>query len=315
MDKKITCIPATKKENDDIRFKKVALYCRVSSSKRAQLRSLANQISGLTQLVHRNPLWNLVDIFIDIDSGANVSREGYNHMLYAASNGIMDIVIVKSSSRLGRDTADVIANCRKLKEYGCDVYFQNAATFFSDEAATLITEISAGVDQEDNYNRANSIRWGIMRGLEDGSSNLFTRPCYGFRRGDDGELHIFEDEAEIVRMIFSRYLSGASILKLKQELEDRGVPSPRGSEQWAKKTIQIILNNPKYSGKAVINYSEQCDDGQIAHGYVLSPENNPAIIPADAFEAVQNIMRERSNVETKKDGTKVRKSTHYSSKK
>lgn len=312
--KNVQFIPPTNPRYGDLLMKRVALYCRVSSTKKAQLRSLGNQISGLTQYIYRCLNWRLVDIYIDYESGADDNRDGFKRMISDAAQGLLDIVVVKSSSRLGRNTVDVLSACRELKSSHCDVYFQNTDTFFSSSESTLVLEISAGIDQGENENRAASIRWGINRGLEDGTSGYYTRPFFGYRRGADGELAVFEDEAVIVRKIFSMYLSGASIVKIKQQLENSGYRTPTGKEQWPKKTIEHILKNSKYCGRAIITSRESQLDGGKSYHYI-SDENNPAIIAQKVFDAVQEEMKKRSNIVIKPDGTKVRKDTHYSAKK
>ena len=134
-----------------------------------------------------------------------------------------------------------------------------------------------------------------------------------YRRCDDGELSICENEAIVVRKIFSIYISGASIVKIKQELEDRAYRTHMGKEQWPKKTIEYILTNSKYCGMAVITSSESTIDGGKSYQYI-SEDNNPAIITVDVFISVQEEMKKRSNIVVKPDGTKVRKNTHYSAK-
>lgn len=312
--KTVKIIPPTNPSYSDMITKRVAIYCRVSSTKKAQLRSLGNQISGLTRFVYHRLNWRIVDIYIDYESGADDNRDGFKRMVSDAAQGLIDIVVVKSSSRLGRNTVDVLSACRELKDNDCDVYFQNTDTFFSASESTLVLEISAGIDQGENENRAASIRWGINRGLDDGTSGYYTRPFFGYRRGDDGELLIHEEEAVVVRKIFSMYLAGASIVKIKQDLEDGGYRTPTGKERWPKRTIEHILTNSKYYGRAIITSQESRLDGSKVYQYI-SDGNNPAIISKHVFDSVQEEMKKRSNVVISPDGTKVRKDTHYSTRK
>ena len=109
--KNVQLIPPTNPQYNKLTLRRVALYCRVSSTKKAQLRSLGNQISGLTQYVYRHVDWRLVDVYIDYESGADDNRDGFKRMLSDAAQGLIDIVIVKSSSRLGRNTVDVLSTC------------------------------------------------------------------------------------------------------------------------------------------------------------------------------------------------------------
>ena len=62
--------------------KRVAIYARVSSNTKDQLRSLANQVSALTQKVSLVEDWRLVDIYIDVASAkAKSNREEYNRLI------------------------------------------------------------------------------------------------------------------------------------------------------------------------------------------------------------------------------------------
>ena len=140
MAKKITVIPPTKpnKYDIDITRKRVGIYCRVSSAKKHQLRSLSAQASGLTQFVATKPNWRLYDIYLDVASGSDNKREEYNRMLDDATCGKIDLVVVKSSSRLGRDTAETIQACRELIHFDCDIYFHDADSYYSQMGALVV---------------------------------------------------------------------------------------------------------------------------------------------------------------------------------
>ena len=67
--------------------------------------------------------------------------------------------------------------------------------------------------------KSESIRAGLRKGFQNGTSKLAQRRCYGYNTGPDGELIINSDEASIVRWIFERYLSGDSFGKISKALE------------------------------------------------------------------------------------------------
>ncbi len=46
--------------------------------------------------------------------------------------------------------------------FGCDIYFQNADTLYT-EAGALTIEVTAAADHDDNESRGNNIRWSIRR--------------------------------------------------------------------------------------------------------------------------------------------------------
>ena len=245
-------------------------------------------------------------------------------MLDDAANGKINLVVVKSSSRLGRDTVEVIQACRDLADKKCDVYFDNADSYYS-TTGSLIVEITAAVDQAENESRGDNIGWGIRRQMEAGSPQIYDRICFGFKHDEEGHLVIREDQAVIVRKIFALYLAGNSVLKIKGALEEEGIPTPRGGTVWPKRTIEAILTNAKYAGTSFAR-TYSIADGDSESGnvwtdekgdkYVLfrSIDNNPPIIPPETFDKVQQMRLDRSNIEYDQDGTKRRKKTHYSSK-
>ncbi len=323
MEKKVKRIPPKSELYMDP-YKHVGIYCRVSSASKKQLRSLAAQASGLARRVASQHFWQLEDIYLDVASGRDSRREEYRRMLEDAAKGIIDLVVVKSSSRLGRDTVEVIQACRDLASHHCDVYFDNADEYYS-RLGPLVVEITAAVDQAENESRSENISWGIRRQMEDGSSKVYDRVCFGYEHDADGHLVIRENQAVVVRKIFMLYLAGNSVLKIKRVLEDEGIPAPRGGMTWPKKTIDMILTNAKYSGTSYAR-THCIADGDIGKGIVMtgdkgewyvlygSTDNNPPIIPPETFDRVQQMRMDRSNIEYDQNGTKKRKSTHYSSK-
>ena len=110
----------------DFNTKKVGIYCRVSSSSSSQLHSLADQASGLTRYVYRQPMMVAADIFLDVASGSDVvNRTEFQRMLQSARDGKINYVVTKAVSRFGRSTEDVLVAVRALKEYGVEVYFED----------------------------------------------------------------------------------------------------------------------------------------------------------------------------------------------
>lgn len=129
------------------------------------------------------------------------------------------------------------------------------------------------------------------------------------------------DEATVVQRVYAMYLSGMSIVKIKAALEDEGIPSPTGKEQWSKHTLDFMLTNTKYYGTAVIfkthtpeyKAKRKVNDGEVDS--YAAEGNNEAIIPEAIFLKVQEERSHRSNVEIGEDGVKKRKTTKYSAKK
>lgn len=301
--------------------KRTGVYCRVSSNSQAQLHSLVDQASGLTQYVHRQPLLEMTDIFIDVASGSNaIDRPEFQRMIQSARDRKIAYVVTKSVSRLGRSTEDVLTAVRALKECGVEVFFEDQKFGSMDPEAELMISLYCGVAEGENKSHSENVRWGLKHHAENGTSKLYNKPYYGYRQNDDGELEIVEEEAAIVRRVFTMYLSGFSIVKIKAALEADHIPSPTGKEQWSKHTLEFMLTNTKYHGTAVIfkthtsgyRAKRRTNDGEVDK-YAAKGNNEP-IIPEEMFNRAQEERSRRSNVEVGADGVKRRKSTKYSAK-
>ena len=88
---------------------RVAAYCRVSTAHEEQQNSLMNQIGFYTDFIRQIQDWQFVAVYYDTGSGLRVNdRPGYRKMLDDCDRGKIDLIIVKSLSRFGRDTVETI---------------------------------------------------------------------------------------------------------------------------------------------------------------------------------------------------------------
>lgn len=68
---------------------------------------------------------------------------------------------------------------------------------------------------------------------------------YGYQIENNG-LIIFQEKAEVIRVIFDYYLSGASLGKVADMLSEKRITSPTGKERWTRAAIDKLLSNAKY---------------------------------------------------------------------
>ncbi len=131
--------------------KRVAIYARVSSNTKEQLRSLANQVSALTQKVSLVEDWLLVDIYIDVASAeAKSKREEYNRLIYGSRNKKITIVLTKSVSRFGRDTIEALETVRLLKELKVRIIFEKENINTLDAKGEVLLTIMASLVQQES---------------------------------------------------------------------------------------------------------------------------------------------------------------------
>ena len=288
--------------------KNLGVYCRVSSNNHEQLSSLAQQVSHYVQMFRPPCHYLLYDIYIDVCSGSRSDqRTQYQRMLKDCKEKKLDTIITKSISRFGRDTAETLTAIRELK--ACDVNFifesENIDTLAVD-SEVLITIISAYA-QAENDSRSDNVTWGIKKRAADGTSGLYRRRCYGYTNDESGELAIVPDEAEVVRLIFESYLNGASLMKIRTSLEERGALSPTGKSKWCNRTIDMMLSNEKYCGEVIL--IKTISDNSVMKKRIANTgqresckmiESHPPIISRDEFDRVQAEKAKRQRNKTSK---------------
>jgi len=132
---------------------------------------------------------------------------------------------------------------------------------------------------------------------------------------------IDEEESRIVQNIFNLYLSGYSILGVIRKLKKQAIKSPTSKYNWAKRTIDTMLSNEKYTDNVLTrktyynnlpNNERRINKGECEK-YLINDHHIP-IVTREQFDQVQSKKLRRSNI--KIDCAVVKpKQTHYSMKK
>src|ERR1700730_18467735 len=92
---------------------------------------------------------------------------------------------------------------------------------------------------------------------------------YGYRyvkKSDSATAYyeVIEAEAEVVRLVFDTYTKeGLSINAIARLLNDRRIPTRRGSSRWERSTVWAMLRNPAYQGKACFGKTERATRKKI----------------------------------------------------
>lgn len=317
--KKIIFIPAKLPEYKKIR---VAAYCRVSTLNRVQRESLQWQVDYYTNMISVNPDWIFAGMFYDVGKSGlrREGRLGLNKMLIKASRGKIDNILVKSISRLSRDSVDVLEIIRYLRERGINMHFENENLDSIKLENELEITLRSMLAQEESKNTSENILWGFQRKFEKGDIFTKYKNFMGYACVD-GEMVIIPEEAEIVRKIFELYLKGLSFGQIKIYLESMDIRTVTGNEHWDTTTIQKMLKNEKYKGDTRLqkSYTEDFMTGKKVrntgqrHSYYVS-NSHPAIVSDEVFDKVQEEMAKRSRIVYKEDGTVEYTGKRYNSK-
>ena len=149
-----------------------------------------------------------------------------------------------------------------------------------------------------SFQKSESIKAGLRKSFQDGSSKMARRRCYGYQTAPDGTLVIDPQEAEIVIWIFQQYKAGKSLGKIAVGLEKQGILSPSGKTKWNREAIDKLLSNEKYTGRVLLQKTVSTGAVQIKNDGLMNrylyTDSHEAIISDELFEAVQQEKCSRS---------------------
>ncbi len=314
---RITTIPATRPLHGDIPpiafkempKKRVAAYCRVSTDSEEQATSYDEQVRYYTDLINKEPQWELAGIFTDDGiSGTNTKkREGFNKMIESCMSGNIDLIITKSISRFARNTVDCLKYIRMLKEKGVEIRFEkeNIRTF--DSQGEIMITIMASLAQQESESLSKNVKMGLKFRYQRGKISINHNWFLGYTKDEEGNLVVDPEQAEIVKRIYREYLDGSSMDQIKAGLERDGIKNGAGRKKWGTSNIRQILTNEKYVGDAmlqktitvdVLNKTRIPNDGREVQYYI--EDHHEPIISRAVFSRVQEEIQRRAEMKKMK---------------
>ena len=259
MAKSVITIPATKSKYTATplsckKKRKVAAYARVSTDHEEQQSSYEAQVDYYTTYIQGRDDWEFVSVYADEGiTGCNTKkRDGFNSMVEDALAGKIDLIITKSVSRFARNTVDSLTTIRKLKEHGTECYFEKENIWTFDGKGELLLTIMSSLAQEESRSISENCTWGQRKRFQDGKVTVPFGRFLGYDRGEDGNLVLNEDEAQIIRRIYGLFLQGRSPYAIAKVLTSEGIPTPGKKKTWSASTVKSILTNEKYKGDALL---------------------------------------------------------------
>ena len=215
--KKVKTIPATltrftASPITEQKKRKVAGYARVSTDHDDQFSSYEAQIDYYTNYIKGRDDWEFVEVYTDegITGTSTKHREGFKRMVADALAGKIDLIVTKSVSRFARNTVDSLTTIRRLKEAGCECFFQKENIMTFDSKGELLITIMSSLAQEESRSISENVTWGQRKRFSDGKVSIPYGQFLGYRKGADGLPEIVPEEAEVVRRIYRELLQGKS---------------------------------------------------------------------------------------------------------
>jgi site-specific DNA recombinase len=232
---------------------RAALYARYSSENQNE-KSIDDQFSLCRELCAREGMAVTMTFEDRAISGTGaITRPGFQSLMRAAEARLFDVIVAEDMDRLFRDQADYHTTRKHLDHLGVVIHTASGKVGKLDGALrALMSEMFV-------ENLVLHTRRGLEGVIRDGRHA--GGRAYGYRAvpGKPGELEIVEEQAEIVREIFARYIAGDTPRQIAHDLNKRCVRPPRG-RLWNGSTINghvargggMILND-LYAGRIVWN--------------------------------------------------------------
>ena len=292
---------------------RAALYIRLSKEDgdKSESDSVVNQKKLLTDFVESHPDLQLSDCYVDDGySGANFDRPGFNRMMIDVYERRVNCIIVKDSSRFGRNASECGRYIGEVFPKYCVRYIavndaidtgksqSVAIEFLNNTMRGMINEYYVA-DNSDKIR--SSLRILKLNGDFVGS---FAKYGYVKDPADRHKLLIDDEAAEVVRLIYRMYLNGSGIRTIVQYLNDSGIVNPStykqqkgmnfrgrtigGSPLWSDKTVRRTLRDEMYIGNMIqgknrkVSYKDKaiiaCDESEWfrvegTHEPIISPED------------------------------------------
>ena len=150
---------------------RVAAYARVSSASDDQLNSFAAQNKHYTTLISGKEKWTMVDIYADegITGTSIEKREDFKRLLSDCRRGKIDRVLVKSISRIARNTKECLEAIRELKSLGVSIYFEKENIDTSMMSGEMMTALFASFAQAESESISGNMRWSYQKRMQNGT--------------------------------------------------------------------------------------------------------------------------------------------------
>jgi site-specific DNA recombinase len=286
-------------------MQRAVIYARYSTDLQDE-RSIDDQITLCRTFAEREDLTVVREYSDAARSGASMhGRSGLLDLMADAKHGAFDVVLVEALDRISRDMEDLAGIHKRLSFMGIEI-----RALHDGQVTSVLVGLRGLVGQLFREDNAKKVRRGLAGRIKQGLSA--GGRSYGYRPDpmNKGKLIIVPEEAAVVLRIFESFDAGKSPRTIAGELNEEGIPPPRGTK-WNASTINGsagrcngTLRNPLYNGVMVwnrvrmphapdtgrrvprVNPNDQWDASAV-------PEYR--IIPADLFERVQRTKKDKAN--------------------
>ena len=315
---------------DNMIKKKIVIYLRLSQEDGdGESMSIANQRKILYEYANQHNLEIIEEYIDDGVSGYLWNRPAFNKLKRDLNNNIIDIILVKDLSRLGRHNAKVQLFLENIEEEGKRVIAPGDNYDTLDERSKEISGIQTWINEKYVKDTSKKVRNSLSTMQKEG--RLLIKAPYGYYKDpiDKTKCYVDENVAPYVRQIFDMYINGKGVKDIAKVLSENNIPTPtmiqkqrkesmggvsklKVSGIWDTSVIIKILKNEFYIGTLVVHKTKT----RSIHGKKIElnqdehykfPNHHEAIIDRHTFQLAQEIRKNRACNHFRGQKSKIRK--------
>ena len=295
---------------------RVGIYIRLSKEdeekeKYSESESVQNQRTLLMQYIKENK-FNFVAEYVDDGvSGTSFDRPAFNKMIDDIEQGKINMVITKDLSRLGRNYVQ--------SGYYTETYFPEHNVRY----IAILDNIDTALDSANNdiapfksilnemYAKDTSKKINsVLQSKRNNGEYLGTAP-YGYKKDPENKYHLIIDEeaANVVKLIYEKYLAGFGTMQIADYLSKKKIPIPsdynkrkRGTKSltyglWQQSTVRFILSNEIYTGTVIqgkrkkVSFKSKKFIDLPEEDWIKVENMHEAIISKEDFERAKKVIQ------------------------
>jgi DNA invertase Pin-like site-specific DNA recombinase len=256
-------------------------------------------------------------------SGTDFERPGVQELLEKVRNDEIDCIIVKDLSRFGRDYIELGSYLEQIFPFMGVRFISINDKYDSASVFGNVADIDVNFKNllYDLYSKDLSVKIkASVKAMKEQGNFLGAKPPFGYAKSPDDrhKLIIAEDEAEVVRRMFTMYADGLSGNEIAKVFNSEGVRTPAQFRQekgfkpkgdiylWQSASMYRMLRNRTYLGDLVqgtytnerLHVSKRVNDPEK---WIITKNHHEAIIDKELFDRVQERLEHKKCLRKKKD--------------
>ena len=288
------------KKNEEKEIKNVVFYTRVSSKEQVENFSLENQEKEIREYCKKEK-YNIIAKFTDEGiTGASVDkRTGLKAMLKkVVEDESIDAIVIWKLSRISRNTKDLLEiievlsrNSKKTEKQCALISIKDGINTKNAMSKILIKFLGIFAEMERESIIA-QVTSGMRERAREGLVNGGPTP-FGYTRNSEKHLVIFEEEAQVVKKIFSMYINEkVGYEAIAKYLSKQNIKTKKG-KLFDKQSVKYVIDNPIYAG--LVRWGKKGEEDEI-----LARGQHEQIISEETWQRAQKRRKDTSFKPVKK---------------